>query len=82
MREIWVANQSPTMASPAAHTLVFEVLRVVSPDVLGETKPLTLADSFRFSNALGELKDVAGFGEIKEVAARSAIRFKAALQQR
>lgn len=61
------------------NTIELDVLRVASPDVLGQTKKLSVADPFRFSNAKGDLKDVSGFEEIRNVAAASALNFKSAM---
>jgi hypothetical protein len=56
--------------------IVLDILRVSSPDVLGETKQLSVASPFMFSNAQGELKDVDSFEQIRKIASESGARFK------
>lgn len=63
------------MPDTEVHYITLEVLRVVSPEVLGQTKPLNVATPFSFKNAPGELKDVQSFDDIKETAAASARNF-------
>jgi hypothetical protein len=58
-------------------TIVLDVLRVASPDVLGQTKPLSVATPFCFSNAQGSLKKVDSYEQISKLAAASAANFKA-----
>jgi len=62
------------------NTIELEVLRVASADVLGQTRKLSVAAPCRFSNAKGDLKKVAGFDEIKRVAAASAVNFKSVMK--
>ena len=54
-----------------------DVLRVGSPDVLGQTKPLSVAKPFGSSNAQGDLKKVDSYEHISKMAAESAANFKA-----
>lgn len=63
----------------ASETIVLEVLRVASTDVLGETKSLSVAAPCRFSNAEGHLKTVNSYDEIRKTAAASAINFREAV---
>jgi hypothetical protein len=69
------------MATPATsqkqETITLDVLRVQSTDVLGQTKPLSVATPFCSSNAKGDLKSVDNFEEIAKIAAESAANFKA-----
>jgi len=58
-------------------TIELKVLRVASPDVIGQTKPLSVAKPFCFSNAKGDLKKVDTYAEIRKIAAESAANFKA-----
>jgi hypothetical protein len=60
-------------------TIVLDVLRVASNDVLGQTKPLSVATPFCFGNAKGDLKKVEGFEHIQKMAAASAVSFRANL---
>ena len=69
------------MATPATsqkqETITLEVLRVQSTEVLGQTKPLSVATPFCSSNAKGDLKTVDNLGDIAKMAAASAANFKA-----
>ena len=67
------------MANTSGNTIVLNVLRVASPDVLGTTTPLSVAAPCRFSNAKGDLREVANFQEVSSTAARSAEAFLAAV---
>jgi hypothetical protein len=60
----------------SSETITLEVLRVASPDVLGETKPLLVAAPGRFSNAQGHLKTVDSYDEIRRAAGASALNFR------
>ena len=62
-------------------TIVLDVLRVASPDVLGQTKPLSVATPFACKNANGDLKKVDSFTDIERIAAESAASFKANIKK-
>ncbi len=64
------------MEQKATDAIVFDVLRVASPDVLGQTKPLSVATPFCCNNAKDDLKKVDSFKEIERIAAESAANFK------
>lgn len=64
--------------STSSETITLKVIRVACREVLGQTKPLQLAKPGRFANAKGDLREVDGFREVGEAAARSAQRFLAA----
>ncbi len=66
-----------TSTTQKQETMILEVLRVPSTDVLGQTKPLSVATPFCSSNAQGHLKTVDNFEEIAKMAAESAKNFKA-----
>jgi len=65
------------MSAHKQETIVLDVLRVASPDVLGQSKPLSVATPFCSSNAKGDLKRVDNFAHIEKIAAESAANFKA-----
>jgi hypothetical protein len=65
------------MSTQKQETIVLEVLRVASPDVLGQSKSLSVAVPFCFSNAKGDLKKVDNYADIQKMAAESAASFKA-----
>jgi hypothetical protein len=67
------------MDAPTQETIVLDVLRVASTDVLGQTKPLSVAAPFCFGNAKGDLKRVEGYEHIQKMAAASAASFKTSL---
>lgn len=79
------ANKVPTRRqnkmepSKKPEHIVLDVLRAASPDVLGETVPLSVArpEAFSFSNAKGDLKSVDSFADIQRIGAASAASFKA-----
>ena len=64
------------MDAPIQETIVLDVLRVASTDVLGQSKPLSVATPFCFGNAKGDLKKVEGYDHIQKMAAASAANFK------
>jgi hypothetical protein len=74
-------NDKEKNMAQASETIVLEVLRVASTDVLGETKPLSVAAPCRFSNAEGHLKVVNNYDEIRKAAAASAMNFKQSVLQ-
>jgi len=63
-------------ASAQQETIALDVLRVASPDVVGQTRPLSVATPFCSQNAKGDLKKVDSYGEIQRIAAESAASFK------
>ncbi len=60
--------------------ITFDVLRVASRDVLGATKPLSVATPCRFSNAKGNLREVDSFKDVSATAERSAADFLSAVK--
>ncbi len=73
-------TQNQKMNAPQQEPIVLKVLRVASPDVLGQTKPLSIATPFCFSNASGHLKTVDSYAQIRKMAAESATSFKASMK--
>lgn len=65
------------MSEPKQETIVLDILRVASTEVLGQTKPLSVATPFCFSNAQGNLKEVDSYEQIQRIAAESAANFRA-----
>jgi hypothetical protein len=63
-------------SSSQQETIALDVLRVASADVLGQTRPLSVATPFCSQNAKGDLKKVDSYGEIQRIAAESAANFK------
>jgi hypothetical protein len=70
------------MDAPTQETIVLDVLRVASTDVLGQSKPLSVATPFCFGNAKGDLKRVDGYEHIQKMAASSAASFRANIAAR
>lgn len=68
------------MADSNDTTIVLEVLRVASRDVLGATQPLSVASPCRFSNAKGDLREVESLADVSRTAAASARGFMQALR--
>jgi hypothetical protein len=66
-----------TSTTQKQETMILDVLRVPSTEVLGQTKPLSVATPFCSSNAKGDLKSVDNFEEIEKMATESAANFKA-----
>lgn len=65
------------MNAPSQKKIALEVLRVASPDVLGQSTPLSISNPFCFSNAKGDLKKVDSFEEIQKIAEESTRNFMA-----
>lgn len=64
------------MEAPIQEPIVLDVLRVASTEVLGQTKPLSVAAPFCLSNAKGDLKDVESFDHIEKNAVASGAAFR------
>jgi len=72
-------TERKNMPAQTQEIIELDVLRVASPDVLGHTKPLSVATPFCFGNAKGDLKRVESYEQIQKMAAESAANFKANL---
>jgi hypothetical protein len=71
------SNRKEKMSAPAKGTIVLDVLRVASTEVLGQTKPLSVvAPPFTQGNAKGDLKSVDSLQHIEKIALASAAEFR------
>jgi hypothetical protein len=76
-----VKTKKNKMNAQKQETIALDVLRVPSADVLGQTKPLSVATPFCSSNAKGDLKTVDNLAQIQRMASESAISFKANIKK-
>ena len=74
-----VRRKTKNMNTAIQEPILLDVLRVPSNDVLGQTKPLSIASPFGFSNAKGDLKSVDSYAEIRRIASASAASFTASM---